>query len=75
MCKELFGDLFTAEYVETMAKETNAYYGATHLDVKNVVFVHGSIDPWHAMGRLTDLNENSPAVIINGNCGTSITRS
>ena len=50
-----------------MVEESNAYYGATDLDVQNVVFVHGSIDPWHAMGRLTDLNENSPAIIIPGN--------
>ena len=49
-----------------MVEESNAYYGATNLDVQNVVFVHGSIDPWYAMGRLTDLNENSPAIIIPG---------
>ena len=62
----MFGDIFTPDYVETMVQESNAYYGATHLDVENVVFVHGSIDPWHAMGRLTNLNENSPAIVING---------
>ena len=49
-----------------MVQGSNDYYGATNLDVQNVVFVHGSIDPWHAMGRLTDLNENSPAIIIPG---------
>ena len=54
------------DYVEELVQESNDYYGATDLDVKNVVFVHGSIDPWHAMGRLTDLNENSPAIIIPG---------
>ena len=59
--------MFTAEYVNKMVLESNAYYGATDLDVQNVVFVHGSIDPWHAMGRLTNLNENSPAIIIPGN--------
>ena len=65
-CQELFGDMFTLEYIEEMAQGSNDYYGATNLDVQNVVFVHGSIDPWHAMGRLTDLNENSPAIIIPG---------
>ena len=48
-------------------EETNAMYGGKNIDVDNVVFVHGSIDPWHAMGRLTDVNENSPAFVINGN--------
>jgi hypothetical protein len=25
-------------------------YGGTGLRVSNVVFVHGSFDPWHALG-------------------------
>ena len=66
ICSDVFGELFTPEYVEYLVQETNTYYGATNLDVDNVVFVHGFIDPWHAMGRLTDLNENSPAFVING---------
>ena len=64
MCQELFGDIFTLEYIEEMAQGSNDYYGAKDLDVNNVVFVHGSIDPWHAMGRITDLNENSPAISL-----------
>ncbi len=66
ICPDLFGELFTPEYIEDMIKESNAYYGATNIDVTNVAFVHGSIDPWHAMGRLTDVNEHSPAFIIEG---------
>ena len=50
-----------------MINETNAYYGATNLEVTNVVFVHGSIDPWKAMGRLTSNDYiNSPVFIIEG---------
>ena len=66
LCEALFGEIFTLEYIEEQVQGSNDYYGATDLDVNNVVFVHGSIDPWHAMGRLTDLNENSPAIIIPG---------
>jgi len=66
LCKDLFGDTFTPEYIESLVQETNAMYGGKNIDVDNVVFVHGSIDPWHAMGRLTDVNENSPAFVING---------
>ena len=62
----MFGDIFTPEYIESLIQESNAYYGATNIDVTNVAFVHGSIDPWHAMGRLTDVNEKSPAFIIDG---------
>ena len=50
-----------------MVEGSNSYYGAKQLQVENVVFVHGSIDPWHAMGRITDLNEHSPAIMIPGN--------
>ena len=67
LCKDLFGDKFTPEYIESLVEETNAMYGGKNIDVDNVVFIHGSIDPWHAMGRLTDVNENSPAFVINGN--------
>ena len=49
-----------------MIEDSNSYYGAKELDVDNVVFVHGSIDPWHAMGRTTDLNEDAPAIMIEG---------
>jgi len=66
ICPDLFGDIFSPEYIESLIQESNAYYGATNIDVTNVVFVHGSIDPWHAMGRLTDVNEKSPAFIIDG---------
>ena len=66
LCNELFGEIFDLDYIEQMVQETNDLYGATDLDVQNLVFVHGSIDPWHAMGRLTDLNKNSPAIMIPG---------
>ena len=45
-------------------ENSNSYYGAKELDVEKVVFVHGSIDPWHAMGRTTDLNKDAPAIMI-----------
>ena len=34
---------------------TNVMYGSKDIQVSNVVFVHGSIDPWHAMGVTKDL--------------------
>ena len=66
LCKDLFGGTFTPEYIESLIQETNAFYGGKNIDVDNVVFVHGSDDPWHPMGRLTDVNENSPAFVIDG---------
>ena len=66
MCNDFFGNLFTLDYIEELVQGSNDFYGGTDLNVQNVVFVHGSIDPWHAVGRLTDLNENSPSIVIPG---------
>ena len=66
MCNDVYSDIFGLDYIESLVQETNDNYGSIDLDVQNVVFVHGSIDPWHAMGRLTDLNEDSPAIMITG---------
>lgn len=38
------------------------------MDIKtdNVVFVHGSIDPWHALGITKTLTPDAPAIYIKG---------
>ena len=45
---------------------TNNFYGGFDLKVRKVIFPNGSIDPWHALGILKDLNEDSKAILING---------
>lgn len=42
---------------------TNIIYGALKPTTTNVLFVHGSIDPWHALG-LTETNEKQPQPTI-----------
>lgn len=49
-------------------KRTNTLYGALKLEVNNVVFVHGSIDPWHTLGITTSLTPEATAIYINGTC-------
>ena len=66
MCSDVFGAKFDKNLLEQGISITNLEYGALDLDVSNVVFVHGSLDPWHALGITKDLNENSPAILING---------
>jgi len=41
-------------------------YGAMRLEVSRVVFIHGSIDPWHALGITKSDNNDAPAIYING---------
>jgi len=52
--------------LESAVAATNIEYGALKPEVSNVVFVHGSIDPWHAMGVLEDLSEAAPSIYITG---------
>lgn len=46
--------------------QTNVIYGAFDNHVGNVVYVHGSIDPWHALGITKTLREDAPAIYIEG---------
>lgn len=45
---------------------TNTLYGALDLQVTNVVFVHGSVDPWHVLGITHSSNPQAPAIFIKG---------
>ena len=65
-CQDAFGPEFTHEMMEKSVAASNIEYGGYEPSVSNVVFVHGSIDPWHAMGVLEDLNEGAPSIYITG---------
>lgn len=47
-------------------RRTNIYYGALHPDTTNVIYIHGSIDPWHALGLTNSTNPNMPTILIEG---------
>merc|ERR1711872_693606 len=65
-CQDAFGTEFTHEMMEKSVAASNIEYGGYEPSVNNVVFVHGSIDPWHAMGVLEDLHEGAPSIYITG---------
>ena len=71
-CVEAFGDgkLWQWHTVrQTLANNvatTNSQYGGLHPSLSNVVFVHGSLDPWYNLGVVKDLNVNTPVIIIPG---------
>ena len=62
----MFGPKFSGELVEEGVMASNTEYGGLEISVSNVVFVHGSIDPWHAMGVLESRSESAPAILISG---------
>ncbi|KAI8430931.1 hypothetical protein MSG28_001047 [Choristoneura fumiferana] len=49
-CQDIFGKKFNKDFVNAAAEWTNNYYGSLDIPVSRVVYVHGSVDPWHALG-------------------------
>ncbi|CAG2100982.1 unnamed protein product [Medioppia subpectinata] len=70
-CADIYGPQFTAQSIQKAVDRTNAYYGGLKPNVTNVVFPNGSLDPWHALSVLKDLNNSTKAVMIEGysHCG------
>jgi pimeloyl-ACP methyl ester carboxylesterase len=66
MCADIFGPKFSTVLLERGVAATNTEYGGLEPAVTNVVFVHGTVDPWHAIGRTTDLAPSAPAILIPG---------
>lgn len=66
MCSDIFGPKFGISLLDKGIEETNREYGGLDLSVTNVVFVHGTIDPWHAVGRVTSNSAECPAILVPG---------
>lgn len=65
-CRDIFGPKYDSAFLDAAVDRTNTFYGALNVEVTNVVFVHGSIDPWHSLGITKTLNQGAPAIFING---------
>jgi len=63
-CRDVYGDMFTAEFIQEQIRRKNVIHGGINPYVTNVYFTHGSIDPWHPTGILSDLNPYSLVDII-----------
>lgn len=64
-CNDIYGEHFDFDWLQSSIDRTNKYYGALEPNTTNVLYVHGSIDPWHALG-LTKNIPNMPAIYIEG---------
>ncbi|CAH0546510.1 unnamed protein product [Brassicogethes aeneus] len=65
-CEDIFGPKFNESYIGRAIERTNTLYGALDIQVDNVVFVHGSVDPWHALGITETKLAKAPAIYIEG---------
>merc|ERR1719483_1904450 len=66
MCSDVFGPKFNFDLLKRGIDITNTEYGSLNISVTNVVFVHGSLDPWHALGVTEDVSKDAPVIIIEG---------
>jgi len=62
LCRQAFGFDFLPRI-----KATNNYYGGNKpYGATNILFVNGSLDPWHALSVRKNLSETITAIYING---------
>ncbi|XP_018564987.1 putative serine protease K12H4.7 isoform X2 [Anoplophora glabripennis] len=66
LCAEVFGQSFNETFINAQIDRTNANYGGIDIAVSNVVYVHGSLDPWHAVGLTETTNPDSPVIYVEG---------
>ncbi len=45
---------------------TNILYGALDINVGNIIYVHGSVDPWHALGIYQAARKPYDAILVKG---------
>lgn len=57
-CEDIFGKKFNKKFIYQAAEWTNTMYGALNISASRIVYVHGSVDPWHALG-ITDPHQVS----------------
>ncbi|KAJ8951294.1 hypothetical protein NQ318_008198 [Aromia moschata] len=65
-CTDIFGARYNMTFLNKAIERTNTLYGALNIEVSNVVFVQGSVDPWHALGITKTINQGAPAIYIKG---------
>lgn len=63
-CEAIFDGAFTNATAHQTADRINVAHGGINPAVTNVLFSHGEMDPWRTIGVLEDLNESSPAIVI-----------
>lgn len=66
-CMDIFGPKYNMSFLNRAVERTNTLYGALEIEVSNVVFVQGSVDPWHALGIVKTIDQGAPAIYIKGN--------
>lgn len=65
-CTDFYGRDFDADYLFNSINKTNKFYLGLKPNTTNVLYVHGSIDPWHALGLTESDDPKLPTIYIEG---------
>lgn len=65
-CSDIYGKRFDQNLLKHAIDRTNNMYGELKIRATRVMFVHGSIDPWHALGITKSDNPSTPTILIEG---------
>lgn len=56
----------TEDIVDKSVYRTNLVYGDLSPELSHVISIHGTVDPWHALGLTEDLAEDVVTIVVNG---------
>lgn len=71
ICRDAYTEGFTSQQIANNVAATNNYYGGKAMTETRVVNVHGSLDPWHALGITQSKSQLQPAIYIIGTSHTA----
>ncbi|XP_050343385.1 putative serine protease K12H4.7 [Nymphalis io] len=65
LCQQAFDQRFDEAFVYDAVERVNLVFGGLQPDVNNTINIHGTVDPWHALGvHDRDLKEGSPTITV-----------
>ncbi|VVD02765.1 unnamed protein product [Leptidea sinapis] len=65
-CQDIFGTILNETLMRSRIDWTNTNYGGLNIEARRIVFVHGSIDPWHVLGITESRLPEMPTIFMNG---------
>ncbi|KAF6207781.1 hypothetical protein GE061_016229 [Apolygus lucorum] len=63
-CQDIFGGDFNLTRIDEGVEKTNTEYGGVNISVSRVIFTHGSMDPWRALGITESSNPQMSVINI-----------
>lgn len=65
-CKRIFDNEFNFYRMLKGIRRSNILYGGLDIEVSRVVFIQGTLDPWHVLGLTKSSKVGNTVILING---------